>query len=70
MLKAVRKKGQVTYKSRPIRIIPKFSPETIKVRKKILGRCHTATKRTKMPAQATIPRKTLNYHRWGNQDIP
>jgi hypothetical protein len=23
-----------------------------------------------MPAQATIPSKTLNYHRWRNQDIP
>jgi hypothetical protein len=23
-----------------------------------------------MPAQATIPSKTLNYHRWRNQSIP
>jgi hypothetical protein len=23
-----------------------------------------------MPAQAIVPRKTLNYHRWRNQDIP
>jgi hypothetical protein len=23
-----------------------------------------------MPVQATIPRKTPNYHRWRNQDIP
>jgi hypothetical protein len=22
-----------------------------------------------MPAQGTIPRKTLNYHRWRNQSI-
>jgi hypothetical protein len=27
-------------------------------------------KRTQMPAQATIPSKTLNYHRQRNQDIP
>jgi hypothetical protein len=27
-LKAVREKGQVTYKGRPIRITPDFSPET------------------------------------------
>jgi hypothetical protein len=33
LLKAVRKKGQVTYKGRPIRITPDFSPETMKVRR-------------------------------------
>ena len=30
ILKAVREKDQVTYKGRPIRITPNFSPETIK----------------------------------------
>jgi hypothetical protein len=29
ILKAVRKKGQVTYKGRPIRIILDFSPDTM-----------------------------------------
>jgi hypothetical protein len=29
-LKAVRERGQVTYKGRPIRITPDFLPETIK----------------------------------------
>ena len=33
MLKTVREKGQVTYKGRPIRIIPDFSPETMKARR-------------------------------------
>ena len=33
ILKAVREKGQVTYKGRPIRIIPDFSPETRKARR-------------------------------------
>jgi hypothetical protein len=33
MLKAVREKGQVTYKGRPIRITPDFSPETMKARR-------------------------------------
>jgi hypothetical protein len=33
ILKAVREKGQVTYKGRPIRITPDFSPETIKARR-------------------------------------
>uniref|UniRef100_A0A8C6H6C3 LINE-1 retrotransposable element ORF1 protein n=1 Tax=Mus spicilegus TaxID=10103 RepID=A0A8C6H6C3_MUSSI len=32
MLKAVREKGQVTYKGRSIRITPDFSPETMKAR--------------------------------------
>jgi hypothetical protein len=33
ILKAVREKGQVTYKGRPIRITPDFSPEIIKARR-------------------------------------
>ena len=33
ILKAVREKGQVTYKGRPIRITPDFSPETRKARR-------------------------------------
>jgi hypothetical protein len=33
ILKAVRGKGQVTYKGRPIRITPGFSPETMKARR-------------------------------------
>jgi hypothetical protein len=32
ILKEVRGKGQVTYKGRPIRITPEFSPETMKAR--------------------------------------
>jgi hypothetical protein len=33
ILRAVRKKEQVTYKGRTIRITPDFSPETVKARK-------------------------------------
>ena len=33
LLKVVREKGQVTYKGRPIRITPDFSPETMKDRR-------------------------------------
>jgi len=33
ILKAVREKDQVTYKVRPIRITPDFSPETMKARR-------------------------------------
>jgi hypothetical protein len=33
ILKAVREKGQVTYKGRPIRITPDFSPETMRARR-------------------------------------
>jgi hypothetical protein len=71
ILKAIWEKDQVTYKGIPIRITPDFSPETMKARRswadlihaKILGRSHTCPKRAQMPAQTTIPSKTLNYHR-------
>jgi hypothetical protein len=33
VLKAVREKGQETYKGRPTRIAPEFSPETMKARR-------------------------------------
>ena len=33
ILKAVREKGQVTYKGKPSRITPDFSPETMKARR-------------------------------------
>jgi hypothetical protein len=33
ILKSVREKSQVTYKGRPIRITPDFSPETMKARR-------------------------------------
>jgi hypothetical protein len=33
ILKEVRGKGQITYKGRPIRIIPDFSPETMQARR-------------------------------------
>jgi hypothetical protein len=33
ILKAVREKGQVIYKGRPIRIIASFSPETMKAKR-------------------------------------
>jgi hypothetical protein len=35
ILKVVRGKGQVTYKGRPIKIIPNFSPETVKARRSL-----------------------------------
>ena len=68
IVKSVREKGQVTYKDRPIRITPDYSPETMKAN--ILDRCHTDPKRTQISAQATIPSKTLNYHRWRSQSVP
>ena len=33
ILKTVKEKGQVTYKGRPIRMTPDFSPETLKARR-------------------------------------
>jgi hypothetical protein len=58
ILKTVREKCQVTYKGRPIRITPEFSPETLKDRRSRAR--HTNPKRTQIPAQATVPRKNLN----------
>ena len=73
ILKAVREKGQVTYKGRPIRVIDFYNYRLL-IRdyesQKILDRCYTDSKRTQMPAKAAIPSNTLNYHRWRNQSIP
>jgi hypothetical protein len=33
ILKGIREKGQITYKGRPIRFIPDFSPRTMKARR-------------------------------------
>ena len=68
ILKALREKGQVTYKGKPIRITPDFSQRLWKPEGP--GRCYTDTKRTQMPAQATISSQTFNYLRWRNQSIP
>jgi hypothetical protein len=65
ILKAEREKGKVTYKGRPIRITPDFSHRDYESQK-ILGKCYTDPKRTRMPTQAIIPSKTLKYYRWRN----
>ena len=46
--KAVREKGQVTYKGKPIRITPDFSPETMKARRSWTD-VKTTLKETQMP---------------------
>ena len=68
--KAAREKGQLTYKGRPIRITSDFSTETLKARRSQTDVLQTDPKRPQLPAQTTIPSKTLNHHRWRNQDIP
>ena len=67
IVKAVREKGQVTYKGRPIRITPDFSSEMMKARRSWAELIHILREQK---CQATIPSKTLNHHRWRNQDIP
>ena len=69
ILKAVRGKGQVTYKGRPIRITPDFSPETIKARRSwedIIQtlREHKCQPRLLSPAKLsiTIDRETKIFH--------
>jgi hypothetical protein len=59
ILKAVRKKGQVTYKGRPIRIVPDFSPETMKARRSWADvtqtlRQHNCQSRLLYPAKLSI----------------
>ena len=62
ILEVVRESGQVTYKGRPIRISPDFSPETMNARRSWADLMQDY-KRTQMPAKITIPSKTLNHHR-------
>jgi hypothetical protein len=69
ILKAVKEKGQVTYKGKPIRITPDFFNRNYESQKS-LDRCYTDTKRTQMTAQATIPSQTFNYLSWRNESIP
>lgn len=65
-MKAGRKKDQVTYKDRPIRIILDFSKWTLKANK-----CVADTKGTQMLAQTTISgkKKKGNHKRWRKQGI-
>jgi hypothetical protein len=69
ILKAVREKSQVTYKGRPIRITPDFSPETMKARRSWTDiiqklREHKCQPRLLYPAKLsiTIDRKTKVFH--------
>jgi hypothetical protein len=69
ILKAVRENGQVTYKGRPIRIIPDFSPETLKARRSWTDviqtlREHKCQPRLLYPAKLsiTIDGKTEVFH--------
>jgi hypothetical protein len=58
ILKAIKEKG------RAIRMTPNFSTETIKSRRPRTDVMQTL--RTEIPAQATLPSKTFNHHRWTN----
>jgi hypothetical protein len=69
ILKVVREKGQVTYKGRPIRITPDFSPEIMKVRRSWEGviqtlREHKCQPRLLYPAKlsTTINGVTKIFH--------
>jgi hypothetical protein len=68
ILEAVRGKGQVTYKGRPIRITSGFSQETMK------GRRFWTDVIQKLREHKCHPRllkpTKFNYHRWRNQSIP
>jgi hypothetical protein len=65
ILKAVREKGQVTYKGRPIRLTPDFSQETMKARRAWTDviqtlREHKCQPRLLYPAKLSSPSKDNN----------
>jgi hypothetical protein len=65
ILKAVREKGQVTYKGRSIRITPDFSPQTMKARRSWTDaiqtlREHRCQPRLQYPAKLSITMKEEN----------
>jgi zona occludens toxin (predicted ATPase) len=69
MLKAVREKGQVTYKGRPMGLTPKFSPETKKARRSWADVIqtleeHKCQTRLLYPTKLsiTIDRETIVFH--------
>ena len=69
ILKAVREKGQVTYKGRHIRITPDFSPESMKARRSLTDviqilREHKCQPRLLYPAKLsiTIDGETKEFH--------
>ncbi|KAL6045281.1 hypothetical protein STEG23_023107 [Scotinomys teguina] len=69
ILRAAKEKGQLTYKGRPIRITPDFSMETLQARRSWSDIIQTLRDHSMSP-QNNIPSKTLNHHRWSEQDIP
>ena len=76
ILKAVREKGQVTYKGRPIRITPDFSPETMKARRSWVDVIQTQKKHKCQPRllylaklSITIDGETKVFHAKPNSHI-
>jgi hypothetical protein len=59
ILKAVREKGQVTYKGRPIRITPDFSPETMKAIRSWTDVIQTLRNTNASPGYYTQPNSQL-----------
>jgi hypothetical protein len=59
ILKAVKEKGQVTYKGRPIRIKPDFSPETMKVGRAWTDVIQTLKEDNASPGYYTRPNSQL-----------
>jgi hypothetical protein len=66
ILKAVREKGQIKYKARPIRITPDFSPETTKSWEDIIQTLREQKCQLRLPyptkLSITINRETNTLH--------
>jgi hypothetical protein len=63
ILKAVREKGQVTYKGRPIRIVPDFSPETMKARRSWTDVMQTLREHKSSPSKDNKGKTPTQGHR-------
>jgi hypothetical protein len=68
ILKALREKGQVSYKGTSIRITADFPPETMKARRSWAHVIQTLREHKYQP-RLLYPAK-LSITRWRNQDIP
>jgi hypothetical protein len=69
ILKAVREKGQVTYKGTYQNYTRLFLPETLKARISWADFIQTVREQECQP-RLLLSSKTFNYHRGRNQDIP
>ena len=67
ILRAAKEKGQVTYKGKPIRLIPDFSMETMKARRSWI---EVLQKIRDHGCKTTIPSQFIVHYQRRKQNIP